>query len=206
MNGKSEVKQIGLSLLMGFLLTVLVISHIEAHERQVLLSTQESLATEVLRFHVIANSNTENDQEVKLEVKEAVIEYMKEHLSPKSSVMETKVWVENNLTQIEDVSREVLREFGMDQVVVAELEDTHFPKKVYGDVSFPEGKYEALRVEIGKAEGENWWCCLYPNLCFVDATYGVVSDEGKEQLQTVLTEEEYELITEERIEIEWFFF
>ncbi len=199
-------KELGLYLAMGFLLTTIVIFNMESYARAKLVATQENLADEVLRFHVIANSDSKEDQEIKLEVKEEVIAFMKQHLSTQASVTETKIWVENHLDQIEEIGIEVLEGYGKKESVVARLEEAHFPTKRYGDISFPEGEYEALRVEIGDAAGENWWCCLYPNLCFIDATYGVVSEEGKEQLQGVLDEDEYEMITEEDIKIEWFFF
>ncbi len=79
-------------------------------------------------------------------------------------------------------------------------------KQTYGDVTFPAGNYEALRIEIGAAQGRNWWCVLYPNLCFLDAANAVVPEEGKQKLQTVLTEEEYAQITAEtEFQIKWYF-
>ena len=68
----------------------------------------------------------------------------------------------------------------------------YFPMKSYGDITFPAGYYDALRVTIGRAEGKNWWCVLFPNLCFVDVVHGVVPEESKQQLENILTEEEYE--------------
>ena len=72
---------------------------------------------------------------------------------------------------------------------------SYFPDKTYGDVTFPAGNYTALRVEIGEAKGQNWWCVLYPNLCFLDAVNAVVPEEGKQKLEQVLTEEEYRQVT-----------
>lgn len=76
--------------------------------------------------------------------------------------------------------------------VHAELTECYFPRKSYGDCTFPAGRYEALRICIGKAEGKNWWCVLFPNLCFVDSIHAVVPEEQKKELKNVLTEEEYE--------------
>ena len=82
-----------------------------------------------------------------------------------------------------------------------------FPDKTYGDVTFPAGRYEALRIEIGRAEGHNWWCVLYPNLCFLDSVHAVVPEEGKEELRQVLTDEEYEMVTATTyFKVKWFFF
>ena len=77
----------------------------------------------------------------------------------------------------------------------AKLTKSYFPQKTYGDVTFPAGEYEALHIEIGRAKGHNWWCVLYPNLCFVDATNAVVPKKSKEKLKSVLDEEEYEMVT-----------
>lgn len=169
--------------------------------------TQESLAAEVLRFHVLANSDSAKDQELKLKVKDQVIAYMKESLGEESHVTYTKVWVENHITEIERICQDVIEAEGYEYEVSAELSFTDFPIKTYGDITFPKGRYEALKIEIGTARGENWWCCLYPNLCFIDTTYGVVSEEGKEDLQESLTWEEYEMITTPNsFKISWFFF
>ena len=82
-----------------------------------------------------------------------------------------------------------------------------FPEKKYGDMTFPQGEYEALRITLGEAAGHNWWCVLYPNLCFLDKTCAVVSDEGKEDLKGVLTDEEYQLLTDNKeLKVKWFFF
>ena len=75
------------------------------------------------------------------------------------------------------------------------------------NITFPSGKYEALRIEIGEAKGQNWWCVLYPNLCFIDAVHAVVPEEGKRELKEVLEEDTYEMVTAtSRFKIGWFFF
>lgn len=170
-------------------------------------ATQKSLAQEVLRFHVLANSDSRQDQELKLMVKDAVVEYMQLNLANETDVLHTKVWVENHLKELESISLEVIKEQGYNYTVEAQIMEIDFPTKVYGDVTFPAGIYEALRINIGEAQGENWWCCLYPQLCFIDATCAVVSEEGKEELETVLTEDEYEMITtKSEFKFKWFFF
>lgn len=169
--------------------------------------TQQSLSNEVLRFHVLANSDTNEDQELKLEVKDRIIEYMKEELGENESLSYTKLWAENNLSQLDKIASEYIKSKGYDYTTNVELAVVEFPTKTYGDVTFPAGEYEALRIQIGDAKGENWWCCLYPNLCFIDATYAVVSEEGKEELETVLDEDEYEMITTAtEFKFKWFFF
>ena len=169
--------------------------------------TQEKLAEEVLRFHVLANSDSEEDQQLKMKVKEAVIAYMKRELPNAESVEETKEWTGSHEKELEEVAGRVISEEGYTYPVKAELTESYFPQKTYGDVTFPAGEYEALRIEIGKAKGHNWWCVLYPNLCFVDATNAVVPKKSKHKLKSVLDEEEYEMVTAtSKFNIRWFFF
>ncbi len=168
---------------------------------------QKKMADEVFRFHVLANSDSEEDQALKMKVKEKVIAYMKEELPESESVEMTKAWAESHIREIEKVAEKTLQKEGCKDTVTAEVTNCYFPDKTYGDITFPKGEYEALRIEIGAAKGQNWWCVLYPNLCFIDAVHAVVPDEGKEELKEVLDEEEYELVTAtSKFKIRWFFF
>ena len=168
---------------------------------------QEKLAKEVFRFHVIANSNSEEDQRLKLKVKEEVIAYMEEELPESDSVERTREWAVSNMQEIEKIAEQVLREESCDYQVRGDVAECYFPDKTYGDITFPEGYYHALRLEIGKAQGENWWCVLYPNLCFLDSVHAVVPEEGKDKLKKVLDDEEYEMITTlSKFRVGWFFF
>lgn len=167
--------------------------------------TQEHLAQEVLRFHVLANSDSEEDQQLKMQVKEAVIAYLEEELPEGLDVDETKDWVKRHTDELELVSQNVVEAKGYVYPVSAAVTTCYFPQKSYGDVTFPKGNYTALRVEIGAAKGQNWWCVLYPNLCFLDAVNAVVPEEGKEELKNVLTEDEYEQVTADtKYEIKWY--
>ena len=168
---------------------------------------QNKLAGEVFRFHVLANSNEEKGQELKLKVRDEVIAYMKSEIPDSSSVKETKQWATEHLDKIEEISGKVIEREGFDYPVQAKVCWCDFPDKSYGDIIFPAGRYEALRIEIGAAKGHNWWCVLYPDLCFTSAVNAVVTDDGKEELKSVLDEEEYEMVTEpSKFKIKWFFF
>ena len=129
---------------------------LQAKEKQV----QESLAEEVFRFHVIANSNSERDQVLKMLVKEKVIAYMEEKLPESDSVEMTKEWAVSNMQEIEQIAEQTLRTEGCDDFVHGQVVHCYFPDKTYGDVTFPKGYYDALRIEIGAAEGNNWGCVL----------------------------------------------
>ena len=168
---------------------------------------QEDLAKEVFRFHVLANSDSDEDQALKMQVKEAVIAYMQEEIPESDCVETTKEWARSHLDAIVNLAKAVIREEGYDYPVMAEVTTCDFPDKTYGDITFPSGRYEALRIEIGEANGRNWWCVLYPNLCFIDAVHAVVPEEGKKDLKKVLQEDTYEMVTAtSRFKIGWFFF
>ena len=151
-----------------------------------------NIEEKVLRFHVIANSDSEEDQALKLKVKDILVEAMKPMLQGAENLEETKAIVTEHLSEIEEIAGEAVLAYGHGEAVQAELVNTYFPVKSYGDCTFPAGKYDALRITIGKAAGKNWWCMLYPSLCFVDTIHGVVPEDSKEELKNVLTEEEYE--------------
>ncbi len=152
---------------------------------------QQGIAGEVFRLHVIANSDTEEDQKLKLKIKTRIVEYLEEILGKDAELEETKEAVLIHLGEIEREAEKLVHEQGFDYPVKAVVEKTYFPRKSYGDCTFPAGEYEALNVKIGEARGHNWWCVLYPSLCFIEDTYGVVTEEKKEDLKSVLTTEEF---------------
>ena len=167
----------------------------------------QELAEEVLRFHVLANSDSEEGQRLKMQVKNSVIAYMQEEMEDVKSATETVDWAEEHLSQLEEIAAGVIEQQGYEYSVEAYLTADDFPEKTYGDVTFPAGKYKALRIEIGQAQGQNWWCVLYPNLCFIDAVHAVVPEEGKQELKSVLEEDTYRMITDPpKWKISWFFF
>lgn len=169
---------------------------------------QRRLSEEVLRFHVLANSDSEEDQALKLKVRDRVLEFLEVSLPDEKEMTEeeTVMWIREHIDEIEDVSRQCVAEESYDYPVSAAVTTCWFPDKTYGDVTFPAGNYEALRIEIGSAKGQNWWCVLYPGLCFLDTTNAVLPDEGKEKLKHVLTEEEYSEITAGTdFKISWYF-
>lgn len=155
---------------------------------------QPEIAREILRLHVIANSDTEEDQALKMKVKEQIVTYVSTLTKDSQGVLDAQQMISMYLDEIKEVAEKKIAQEGYDYPVTVQLADSYFPVKTYGEAVFPEGVYHALKVKIGKAEGKNWWCVLYPNLCFVDSAYGVLEEDQKEELKRVLTEEEYESI------------
>ena len=172
---------------------------------------QEGIAGKIFRLHVVANSDKEEDQELKLDVKKTVVDYLSRRLGSGADLEETRDYVLENLPEIEQAALKTIEEQGKDYPISAVVEKTYFPDKTYGDCTFPAGEYEALNIRIGKGEGKNWWCVLYPSLCFIDDTWGIVSREKKEELREILTEEEFRAVLEDpeekkkvRIGFKWF--
>lgn len=196
-----------LAILIALVLTGAIVKRGELRVEAKVKKTQQDMAKEVFRFHVLANSDSDEDQALKMQVKETVIAYMKQELPDAKSAAETKQWAMTHEKEIESAALKVIKDAGYDYKATAKVTTCYFPDKTYGDVTFPAGDYEALRIEIGAAKGHNWWCVLYPNLCFVDATHAVVPEKGKQELQQVLTDDEYEMVTATtKFKIKWFFF
>ena len=154
------------------------------------------LSSHIIRFHVRANSDSDRDQQLKINVKEKVVQYIEPLLKDSCSIDESRDILKEHIPEIREAAVKQLEADGSDDSVDVYFEESYFPAKTYGDVTFPPGEYEAFRIDIGDAQGRNWWCVLYPPLCFVDATYGVLPDESKDQLKNILTEDEYNAITE----------
>ena len=151
---------------------------------------QQQIATQVLRFHIRANSDTVADQQKKLRIKQSLLEWLTPILSENTSKSETIQCIRKNLPYIR---KEATRMAAPEPVTVT-LQKEWFPEKTYGTCTFPEGIYDALRVDIGQAKGHNWWCVLYPSLCFADALEPSMTEEGEEKLQQVLDEDAYDLL------------
>lgn len=159
------------------------------------------IADSVFRLHVIANSDSDEDQNLKYLVRDKVIEYMSsisQNASSKEDVIEI---AKANLDKIQAIASQTIRENGYTYSVNVEVGNFSFPSKRYGDITLPPGYYDALRIKIGEAEGQNWWCVMFPPLCFVDVTSGVVPDESKEIMKQNLSKEEFDLISKNSNEV-----
>lgn len=158
----------------------------------------EEIAEKIIRFHVLANSDSKEDQQLKLKVRDAIGNFMQPRLSGISDIEKSRQVVEKNLLAIEEEAKKVISEEGYTYTVSAKLTKTQFPQKTYGNYTFQAGSYEALEVIIGKGGGQNWWCVMYPNLCFFGSTYEVVDKEAEKSLECVLTPEEYKSLMENK--------
>ena len=159
-----------------------------------------NISDSVFRLHVIANSDSAEDQNLKYDVRNALISYMNSISTNISSKEEAIKLVIENKNKFYNIAKQVISDKGFNYDVSIEIGNFSFPTKTYGDISLPAGFYDALRVEIGEASGQNWWCVMFPSLCFVDVTNGIVPEESKQDLETTLTQENYNLISSDSLE------
>ncbi len=199
---------------------------------------QQGIAEKVLRFHVLANSDSEEDQRVKLLVRDGVLAYLLEQTEAEEAASVTgttevlsaagrverkeftertaeveekeklRAYIRTHLPELTDVANQVLISENADYRAEAVLEPCYFPERTYGACTFPAGWYEALRIRLGEAKGHNWWCVLFPRLCFADCMNAVVEEEQLQQLEEVLTVEEYDCLLQDpgqwRFTFRWF--
>lgn len=170
--------------------------------REKSLALAARISPEILRFHVIANSDRSEDQALKLEIKDLLLETIQTDLkdlasdpSSASSTLFTKesvcAYICANKANLEALATDYMASCGFSYQAEIRMEPWEFPEKTYGDVTFPAGTYDAVRVLIGEAKGQNFWCVLYPTLCYLDASHAVVPEDSKELLKTLIPEDDF---------------
>ena len=165
-------------------------------EAQLVSLNYDEIKDKLIRFHVIANSDSDEDQNLKLKVRDEVISYLQPKLKDSKSIQESEKIILNEEDKLMDICKETIKENGYDYDVSINLGYSKFPTKQYSSVVLPAGEYKALKIVIGKGQGRNWWCVMFPPLCFVDEQNNVIDKETDEKLKSVLTKDEYELIVE----------
>lgn len=161
-------------------------------------AVSSDICNSVFRLHVLANSDSNEDQKLKYIVRDNLLKYMNEICSNCTSKEEAINLATQNKETFKEIALNTIHEQGYSYTVNINIGNFEFPTKTYGDISLPAGYYDALRVEIGEAKGQNWWCVMFPPLCFVDISSGVVPEESKEVIKENLSnEEEFALVSEE---------
>lgn len=156
------------------------------------LRTQDELADKVVRLHVLANSDSEEDQALKLRVRDVVLERATAILEQSADRREAESRLRGQLLELERIAREEILASGYDYPVTAELQNTDFPTKEYDGFTLPAGEYLALRIMIGEGQGQNWWCVVFPPLCTAAS-----ADVPVSALAAGFSQDEVSLITEE---------
>jgi len=159
-------------------------------------AVSNNISSGVFRLHVIANSDSDEDQNLKYIVRDNLIQYMNT-LTKNITTKEDAIKIANEHKQdFYKIAKKTIEENGYNYDVKIEIENSYFPTKYYGDISLPAGYYDALKVEIGSASGQNWWCVMFPPLCFVDMSTGIVPDESKQTIKHNMPAEEFALISD----------
>lgn len=169
------------------LLTLMALSFLPVHGEREIYDT-------VVRLHVLANSDSEEDQALKLAVRDAILEVTAPLVEDCTSQEEAITVLSEHLTELETAAREVIAEAGRTDGISVLLGEEEYPTRVYESCAFPAGTYVSLRVLIGEGEGQNWWCCLFPPLCLSAATAG--EDNEDAFIRVGLSKDQYGIITE----------
>ncbi len=182
------MKKFFLALIIGFFMCYVVNSNIDA--------TQTALADGVIRLHVIANSDDDSDQKLKLKVRDRILKETGNSLSQGFDMDTVSYEICKNLDFIKAVALDEVKKNGYDYDIKVSFGLDEFPKKEYGDITLPAGMYQALKVEIGKAEGQNWWCVMFPPLCFVGEEAVSMDEKFLLALQNGVGESAYNMISD----------
>jgi len=180
------------------LLAFLLFIYIFISAKSYVSAVSANLSDAVFRLHVIANSDTNEDQTLKLKVRDSLLKYMNEICSNCSTKEEAISIANLHKNDFQKIAEKAITENGYNYSVKINIDNFYFPTKNYGDISLPAGLYDALRVEIGEAKGQNWWCVMFPSLCFIDISSGIVDNEAKENLEKNLEEESYSIISDSK--------
>ena len=191
-NIKFDIKKVIASILLG---TIVLGSTITYGMNRIAKPSMEDISEKLIRFHVIANSDSEGDQAVKLKVRDEVLRYISPRLKEAKSIDESREIIKNEDENLIKIAKKTLIENGYDYKLESTLSKEYFPVKTYGNITLPQGKYEAYRIIIGEGQGHNWWCVMFPPLCFVDVSKGQISyNETEKEMKEVLTEKEYNMV------------
>ena len=189
--------KVRLSILVLSLIAVMSIMSISiSGEVKKISAASEDYKNKLIRFHVIANSDSDEDQNLKLKVRDAVIDYLQPKLELSSSIEESETIIKSEYKKLENISKNIVLENGYKYDISVGIDYSTFPTKQYSNVVLPAGEYKALRIIIGEGKGKNWWCVMFPPLCFVDEQSSIIDTDTDKKLREVLTEEEYALIAQ----------
>jgi len=184
-NKKNIVISISVAAVITILLTVMFSVKVYADK------VQKNIADKVLRLHIVAESNSYENQKIKLEIRDEIINLLKEDMKNVKTKEESIEIIEKRYDDIIKTAKNVLAERKMDKNVSVDISKTMFPSRNYGNIRLPAGTYDSINIKIGKAEGRNWWCIMYPSFCFDEN--GLINYSAN-NLKNILTESEYNVI------------
>ena len=155
----------------------------------------KNISNNFLRLHVVANSDSTEDQILKYKIRDAVIDYMKPYFSNVNTKNDALNILNSQKNNINDLATKITTENGYNYPVNVSIGNFYFPTKEYSEIILPEGYYDALKIELGNAKGQNWWCVMFPSLCIIDSNNLSFSESSEQLLQENLSEEELSIIS-----------
>jgi stage II sporulation protein R len=189
------MNKIILAIALGFLTAVSVVCSAN--------QTEDTIANSVIRLHIRANSNDIKDQQLKLKVRDRILKEAGQMFDNSKDIAIAREYTEENLNTITEIAKDEIRKNGYNYNVRTSFGKADFPTKIYGDMTLPAGTYEALVVEIGSGKGENWWCVMFPPLCFVEEAYAGIDEESEEILIQNLGEDTYSALKDGKVQIKF---
>ncbi len=154
-----------------------------------------NISDNFLRLHVVANSDTTEDQMLKYEIRDAILNYISPYLKNANSKQDAIDILNENINEIYKLSYNVLENHNLNYPLKISISNSKFPTKDYSNIILPEGNYDALKVEIGDAKGQNWWCVMFPSICIIDSTNCNFNEESNKLIKENLDTEEFSIIT-----------
>ena len=185
---KHECKILGVALCVGMLFALGVAAYTYVYSDTV----QRDISENVIRFHVMAHSDDDDDQYLKERVRLDILAEFASTLASGSGIEETRLVLTEYLPAIQEYAQNSVWREGFDYPVTTSISNVFFPTRHYGGMAFPPGEYEAVQIIIGDGAGSNWWCLMFPPLCYVDMTS---TEGGRAQMQETLTDEGFQLLT-----------
>lgn len=161
----------------------------------------DDLRTNVLRMHIIANSDSEDDQRLKLMVRDRILEESGDVFKGSTDLDSAIISASNSISEFEEIANKVIKENGFDYTADAEIGDSYFENRVYDDFTLPAGTYKSLIVRLGKAEGKNWWCVVFPSVCVPAAGKGELSDSTSRESASIAEQPQKYIMQFKAVEI-----
>lgn len=185
-------------LLKMFILFILFITFIFISAKTYSEKMFKNISDNFLRLHIVANSDSTEDQMLKYEIRDAIIEYFNSYLKNVNTKDEAISILSEHIADIYEIASNVQKENGFNYPINVSINKSYFPTKDYSNIILPEGYYDALKIEIGNADGQNWWCVMFPSLCLIDTNDYSFSDSSDKVLQNNLSEEEYSIVSTDK--------
>lgn len=185
------------SIKLTFIILLLFIIYIFLSAKSYSTYVFDNLSNEVFRLHIVANSNSSEDQYLKLQIRDNVLSYINNFITKDTKKSDVISIISAHKDKINSIIKSTIEKNGYNYNYSFNIEKCYFPTKNYGDVSLPEGMYDCLNIKIGNQAGENWWCVMFPPLCIID-TEMWLKEESKEILLNNIDQESYDIVSSKK--------